>query len=99
MADIFTATDDGIGREWGQAWWRKGGSNGGGDAALGLDAAVPLRAGAGVLANHGRHEVPLGNGTIEPTDAAGLADGIDVGDGGGQSVGGGDGGGGGGASQ
>ncbi len=83
MADIFAATDDGVGREWGQVGWRKGGGDGSGDAALGLDTLVPLRAGAGVLANYGCHQVPLGDGTIEPTDAAGLANGINVGDGGG----------------
>ena len=68
-------------------------------AALGLDAAVPLGDGGCVLANYGRHEVPLGDGAIEPADATGLADGIDVGDGGGEQVSGSDGGGGGGASQ
>ena len=99
MVDIFAATDDGVGREWGQVGWRKGGGNGGGDAAFGLDTVVPVGDGRCVLANHCRHQVPLGDGAIKPADATGLADSIDVGDGRGEQGGGGDGGGGGGASQ
>ena len=99
MADVFATAHDGVVCEGCGGGRGKCGGDSSGQLAFVGDALVPLGDSAGVLANHCRHQVPLGDGTIEPADATCLTDGIDVGDGGGQQVGGGDGGGGSGTPQ